>query len=143
VRYFTEEPNGRGYRIHKSIRDMLVFSEQNVIQDPPFSRLDLISCRNLMIYMGGELQRKLIPLFHYALSPGGYLFLGTTETVGDFAHLFTTLDRKLKIYQRKEDPLGARRPAIERVLRPRTEDDAVSRPRAPEALEGGPRLTRP
>ena len=67
---------------------MLVFSEQNVIKDPPFSRLDLISCRNLLIYMGGDLQKKLIPLFHYALNPGGFLFLGTSESVGEFGELF-------------------------------------------------------
>jgi two-component system CheB/CheR fusion protein len=67
-----------------------------VIKDPPFSRLDLISCRNLLIYMNGDLQKKLIPLFHYALNPGGYLFLGTSETVGEFADLFTVLDRKAK-----------------------------------------------
>jgi two-component system, chemotaxis family, CheB/CheR fusion protein len=67
---------------------MLVFSEQNVIKDPPFSKLDLISCRNLLIYMGGDLQKKLIPLFHYALNPGGFLFLGTSETVGEFAICF-------------------------------------------------------
>ena len=71
---------------------MLVFSEQDVIKDPPFSKLDLISCRNLLIYMGGELQKKLIPLFHYALNPGGFLFLGTSETVGEFGDLFATLD---------------------------------------------------
>ena len=63
---------------------MLIFSEQDVIQDPPFSRLDLISCRNLLIYLDGMLQKKLIPLFHYALNPGGFLFLGTSESVGDF-----------------------------------------------------------
>ena len=76
ARFFTVEPGGSSYRIHKSIRDMLVFSEQDVIKDPPFSKLDLISCRNLLIYMGGELQKKLIPLFHYALNPGGMLFFG-------------------------------------------------------------------
>src|ERR1019366_8104512 len=69
-RFFSAEPAAHAYRVHKSIRDLLVFSEQNVIQDPPFSKLDLISCRNLLIYMGGELHKKLIPLFHYALNPG-------------------------------------------------------------------------
>ncbi|MBF0230459.1 MAG: PAS domain-containing protein [Desulfamplus sp.] len=91
----------RAYRIHKKIRDMLVFSEQDVIKDPPFSKLDLISCRNLMIYMGGELQKRVIPMFHYALNPLGFLFLGTSETTGEFNDLFATLDRKSKIYQRK------------------------------------------
>ena len=111
-RFFTAESDGSAYRIHKGIRDMVVFSEQDVIKDPPFSKLDLISCRNLLIYMGGELQKKLIPLFHYALGPGGTLFLGTSETVGEFEDLFTVLDRKLKLYQRKEDFRGARRAAL-------------------------------
>ena len=105
---------------------MLVFSEQDVIKDPPFSKLDLISCRNLLIYMGGELQKKLIPLFHYALNPGGILFLGTSETVGEFADLFAALDRKSKLYQRKEDVHGAQRPAMGRFLPPLTEDEAAS-----------------
>ena len=102
ARFFAAESDGSVYRIHKAIRDMLVFSEQNVIKDPPFSKLDLISCRNLMIYMSGDLQKKIIPLFHYALNPDGFLFLGTSETVGEFSDLFATLDRKLKLYQRKE-----------------------------------------
>ena len=124
ARFFTAEPDGSAYRIHKGIRDMLVFSEQDVIKDPPFSRLDLISCRNLLIYMGGDLQKKLIPLFHYALNPGGFLFLGTSETVGEFGDLFAALDRKLKLYQRKEDLHGAQRAALGRFLPPMTAMDA-------------------
>jgi two-component system CheB/CheR fusion protein len=90
ARFFSIEPpfaeqEQSSYRIHKTIRDMLIFSEQDLIKDPPFSRLDLISCRNLLIYMGAALQKKIIPLFHYALNPTGYLFLGTSETVGDGA----------------------------------------------------------
>lgn len=103
ARFFTAEPNGDTFRINKIIRDMLVFSEQDVIKDPPFSKLDLISCRNLLIYMNAELQKKLIPLFHYALKPGGFLFLGTSETVGNFGDLFSSLDRKAKLYQRLDD----------------------------------------
>jgi len=102
ARFFTPEPDGSGYRIHKGIRDMVVFSEQSVIKDPPFSKLDLISCRNLMIYLGTDLQRRLIPLFHYALNPGGILLLGTSEGTGDFDHLFAVQDRKMKLYRRKE-----------------------------------------
>jgi two-component system, chemotaxis family, CheB/CheR fusion protein len=102
ARFFTAEPGGISYRIHKSIRDMIVFSEQDVIKDPPFSKLDMISCRNILIYMGADLQKKLIPLFHYALNPGGILFLGTSETAGEFIYMFKTLNRKLKLYQRKE-----------------------------------------
>jgi two-component system, chemotaxis family, CheB/CheR fusion protein len=106
ARFFRREPDG-SFRIHKAIRDMLVFSEQDVIKDPPFSKLDLISCRNLLIYMGGELQKKIISLFHYALNPGSFLFLGTSETVGEFANIFAVLDRKSKLYQRKEDFLSS------------------------------------
>jgi two-component system, chemotaxis family, CheB/CheR fusion protein len=97
ARFFSAEDGG--YRIHKNIRDLLVFSEHDVIKDPPFSKLDLISCRNLLIYMGPELQRKLIPLFHYALNPNGLLMLGSSETVGDFTDLFAPVDRKAKLYK--------------------------------------------
>ena len=85
---------------------MLIFCEQDVIKDPLFSKLDLISCRNLMIDMGATLQKKLIPLFHYALKPGGMLLLGTSEGVGKFGDLFAGLDRKAKLFQRKDDYLG-------------------------------------
>jgi two-component system CheB/CheR fusion protein len=124
ARFFAPEADGSGYRIHKGIRDMLVFSEQNVIKDPPFSKLDLISCRNLLIYMGGDLQKRLIPLFQYALNPGGYLFLGTSETVGDSIDLFNSLDRKLKLYQRKEDYRGIQRSVMGRFLTPISATDA-------------------
>jgi len=103
ARFFTIESDGSFYRINKSIRDMMIFSEQDVIEDPPFSKLDLISCRNMLIYMGAELQKKLIPLFHYSLNPGGILFLGTSETIGGFADMFNVLDRKFKLYQSKEN----------------------------------------
>jgi len=103
ARFFSAEPDGGGYRVHKNIRDMLVFSEQDVIKDPPFSRLDLISCRNLLIYLGIPLQKKLIPLFHYALNPDGLLLLGTSEGAGDFIDLFSALDRKAKLFLRKDD----------------------------------------
>jgi two-component system CheB/CheR fusion protein len=103
ARFFSAEPDGSAFRVHKSIRDMLIFSEQDVIKDPPFSKLDLISCRNLMIYLGTLLQKKLIPLFHYALKPSGILLLGTSEGVSDFIEMFSVLDRKAKIFQRKED----------------------------------------
>ncbi|MDD2919467.1 chemotaxis protein CheB [Rhodoferax sp.] len=118
ARFFTLEPGGSAYRVHKGIRDLLVFSEHDIIKDPPFSKLDLISCRNLMIYLGAELQKKLISLFHYALQPGGILFLGTSETAGEQGDLFAVLDRKAKIYQRKEDFQGAQRAALGRFLPP-------------------------
>jgi two-component system CheB/CheR fusion protein len=125
TRFFTAEPDGGTYRIHKSIRDMLVFSEQDVIKDPPFSRLDLISCRNLLIYMDVELQKKLIPLLHYALCPGGFLFLGTSETVSEFADMFTILDRKLKLYRRKEELRGVPRAPLGKFLPPVSAADVL------------------
>lgn len=123
ARFFTLEPDGSAYQIHKGIRDLLVFSEQDVIKDPPFSRLDLISCRNLLIYLDAELHKKLIPLFHYALQPGGMLFLGSSESAGVQGDLFTVLERKSKIYQRKEDFQGAQRAALGRFLPPLTDRD--------------------
>ncbi len=134
ARFFTQDGEGGPYRIQKVIRDLLVFSEQDVIRDPPFSKLDLITCRNLMIYLNGELQRKLIPLFHYALLPGGSLFLGTSETVGEFANLFTTLDRKHKIYRRQEDLPGALRPTLGGFVPPLSEG-APTRTVRPDATE--------
>jgi len=112
------QTGGDFYRVQKNIRDLLVFSEQDVVKDPPFSKLDLISCRNLLIYMSGDLQKRLVPLFHYALNPGGLLFLGTSETVGEFADLFAALDRKSKLYQRKDDVPGAPRPILGRSPAP-------------------------
>ncbi len=128
ARFFKAEPESGGYRIHKGIRDMLIFSEQDVIKDPPFSKLDLLSCRNLLIYMGEGLQKKLIPLFHYALRPDGFLFLGTSETVGDFGDLFGVLDRKLKLYQRKEDVHGTQRTALSRFPQPMRAMETEPRP---------------
>jgi len=98
-RFFVQEDGG--YRISKSIRQMCVFARQNLITDPPFSRLDLISCRNLMIYLEPALQRKIIPTFHYALKPNGFLFLGASETVGVNTDLFAGIDKKHKIYSRR------------------------------------------
>ncbi|NLB07295.1 MAG: chemotaxis protein CheR, partial [Desulfobulbaceae bacterium] len=125
ARFFSAEGESGGYRVHKNIRDLLVFSEQDVIRDPPFSKLDLISCRNLLIYMGAELQKKLIPLFYYALNPGGSLLLGTSETVGDFGNLFAVQDRKLKLYRRKEILQGATRVGLGSFLPPLMALDAV------------------
>lgn len=116
ARFFTLEPDGNSYRINKNIRDSMIFSEHNVIKDPPFSKLDLISCRNLLIYMDGELQKKIIPLFHYALNSGGYLFLGTSETVGVFSNQFSTLDSKNKLYQADNDTKKAQLAGLIRNL---------------------------
>ncbi len=125
ARYFSADSDGNSFRVHKAIRDMLVFSEQNINKDPPFSKLDLISCRNVMIYMGAELQKKLIPLFHYALNPGGYLFLGTSETVGEFSDLFSVVERKSKIYRRREMLVSSHAFGMNRFVTPVTAIDAA------------------
>lgn len=90
------------YRINKSIRDTVLFAQHDVILDPPFTRLDLLSCRNLMIYFDATLQRRLLPLFHYSLRPGGVILLGSSETVGRFNRLFTPIESKLRLYRRQE-----------------------------------------
>ena len=104
-RFFVEEE--RGYRVAKEIRESVVFASQNVIMDPPFTKLDLLICRNLMIYLDPALQKKLLPLFHYSLNPGGVLFLGTAETIGAFTDRFVLLDGKARIYRRRESTLGS------------------------------------
>jgi two-component system, chemotaxis family, CheB/CheR fusion protein len=101
-RFFV--PVDGGYRICKSIREMCVFAKQNICSDPPFSKLDLISCRNVLIYLGTALQKKILPTFHYGLKPTGFLILGTSETTGDSSDLFTAVDKKQKIYARKLAP---------------------------------------
>jgi len=98
----------RGYRVVKDIREMVIFAQQNLIMDPPFTKLDILSCRNLLIYMTPELQKKLLPLFHYSLNPGGILFLGSSETVGGFNELFEALDSKTRLYRRLEASLSER-----------------------------------
>jgi two-component system CheB/CheR fusion protein len=131
-RFFNPESNG-SYRIDKTIRDMVIFSEQNIIQDPPFSKLDLISCRNVLIYMSSQLQQKIIPLFYYALNPQGKLFLGSSENIGAFGYLFAPLDQKSKIYIRKEgiderESMGKHRYIPElplTLLSPKSEKTAV------------------
>ncbi len=96
-RYFLKED--AGYRVKKEIREMVVFAIQNVIKDPPFTRLDLLSCRNLMIYLEPELQHRLLPAFHYALKSGGVLFLSPSESIGNHPELFMALSRKWKFYR--------------------------------------------
>ncbi|MFA6482589.1 MAG: chemotaxis protein CheB [Bacteroidales bacterium] len=98
TRFFSIEP--AGYRVNAAIREMVVFAPQNVIKDPPFTKLDLITCRNMLIYMEPELQKKLMVLFHYSLNPGGIMMLGTAETLGNQNDGFKELDTKCKIFQR-------------------------------------------
>ncbi|WP_293005032.1 chemotaxis protein CheB [Nitrosomonas sp.] len=96
-RFFVKEETG--YRVKKEIREMVVFAIQNVIKDPPFTKLDLLSCRNLMIYLEPELQSRLITTFHHALKPGGVLFLSPSESIGNYIELFTAFNRKWKFYR--------------------------------------------
>lgn len=97
-RFFVEDAGG--YRVCNEIREMVIFAEQNIIIDPPFTKLDLLSCRNLLIYLESELQIKLIQLFHYSLNPGGVLVLGSAESIGSAVHLFSPLNAKARIFRR-------------------------------------------
>jgi two-component system CheB/CheR fusion protein len=103
---FFQRADG-GYRAKKEIREMLVFAPQNLISDPPFTKLDLLSCRNLLIYLDGTLQSRLLPIFHYALRPAGLLFLGSSESIGSFGHLFETVAKRSKVFRRREVPVGS------------------------------------
>ena len=98
-RFFSKVAGG--YQVSKTIRSMCVFAKQNLTKDPPFSRLDLISCRNVLIYFGAVLQKKVIPIFHFALKPGGFLVLGKSEALSAFPEYFTLVDKKLKVFQKK------------------------------------------
>ncbi|BAZ30347.1 signal transduction histidine hinase [Cylindrospermum sp. NIES-4074] len=98
-RFFIQVESG--YQVKKSIREVCIFARQNLISDPPFSNLDLISCRNLLIYFESVLQKKLMPIFHYSLKPTGFLMLGNSESAGEYSELFALLDRKHKIYSKK------------------------------------------
>ena len=99
ARFFREDKGM--YRVNQEIRQMVVFAPHNLTMDPPFTRLDIITCRNLLIYLGPELQKKLMPLFHYSLKPGGTLFLGSSESIGGFAELFSPIEAKARIYRRE------------------------------------------
>ncbi|HUS05077.1 MAG TPA: CheR family methyltransferase, partial [Bryobacteraceae bacterium] len=107
-RFFTKL--NPGYRINKRIREMCIFAKQNVAKDPPFSRLHLISCRNVLIYLDSFLQKRIIPSFHYALQPSGFLLLGASESIGVYAELFSQVDKKHKIYLQKPH---SSRPSLE------------------------------
>jgi two-component system CheB/CheR fusion protein len=97
-RFFTREDNG--YRVNKDVREMIIFAVQNAIKDPPFTKLDLISCRNLLIYLESSLQKRVLSLFSYSLRPGGLLLLGTSESVSGFDERFLALDKRWKLFQR-------------------------------------------
>ena len=106
-RFFNAQENA--YQVKRELRELCIFTNHSFIKDPPFARQDLISCRNVMIYLSSDLQQKTVPLFHYALRPGGYLFLGPSESVSSHRELFRPVDKQHRIFQRKETVL---RPAV-------------------------------
>jgi len=125
-RFFIKEENG--YRVGKEIRETVTFAVQNVIMDPPFTKLDILICRNLLIYLTPELQKKLLPLFHYSLTPGGILFLGSAESVSAFTELFAPLNIKSRLFRRRESVL--------------TNEPLAFPPSFVPALPGGPQEVR-
>lgn len=139
ARFFVLEPDGSGYRVQKEIREMLVFSEHDINKDPPFSKLDLISCRNVLIYLNATLQKTLIPLFHFALKPNRFLFLGTSEGIGDFTDQFTALDRKAKLYRRQPGAPSLLNSFRGRLLTPLSIIDTAM----PKILDKTPAMKRP
>jgi two-component system CheB/CheR fusion protein len=131
-RFFSEQDGG--YRVNKPLRDAIVFARQNLLSDPPFSRMDLISCRNLLIYVEPGLQRSIMPMFHYALRPNGCLFLGISESIGLFTNLFEPVDKKHRIYFKKP----GRTPALPKPVALRQSDvRSAKRPGTVPALTAG------
>jgi two-component system, chemotaxis family, CheB/CheR fusion protein len=108
-RFFTSD--GSSYVVSKEVRDLCIFSPHSVIRDPPFSRIDLVSCRNLLIYFGPEVQSQVIPIFHYTLRADGFLFLGTSESINQFSDLFIPIEKKHRIFQRRSDAASIQLPA--------------------------------
>lgn len=104
ARFFTQA--GASLVVSKELRDLCIFSSHSLVRDPPFSRIDLVSCRNLLIYLDSRLQEQVIPLFHYALRPGGFLFLGQSDSIARHSALFLAEDKDHRIYRRREDPAG-------------------------------------
>ncbi len=117
-RFFIQVEHG--YQISKTIREMVIFASQNLIMDPPFTKMDFVSCRNLLIYLSPELQKRLLPLFHYSLNPGGVLLLGNSEAIGEYTDCFAPLDDKTRLYRRNDFDVGMMpvefRPAFVPVL---------------------------
>jgi two-component system CheB/CheR fusion protein len=98
-RFFTKSDGG--FRINKTVRDMCIFARQDLTRDPPFSKIDLIVCRNVLIYLGPVLQKRVMTVFHYALKPSGFLMLGAAESIGAHAELFAMADKRSKLYMKK------------------------------------------
>jgi two-component system, chemotaxis family, CheB/CheR fusion protein len=136
LRRFFYRADG-GYQIKKSIRDLCIFSTQNVFNDPPFSRMDLVSCRNVMIYLSQSLQKRVIPIFHYALNPTGFLMLGSTEgLVGAGSELFEMTDKKQKIFRKRlvSSPVAFGF-SVEKQEQPSSGSQAIAPPKSQETLK--------
>jgi two-component system CheB/CheR fusion protein len=126
ARYFVKQDDD--YRIKKEIRELVIFAAQNVLKDPPFTKIDLLVCRNLLIYLQPEAQERVLSLFHYALNPGGVLFLGTSESVSSLGDHFAALDKKWRIFTRKEPPGASLQPARFADVLPRREAAPLAGP---------------
>ncbi len=127
-RFFVQE--GTSFVVTKDVRELCVFSPHSLIRDPPFSRMDLVSCRNLLIYLASDLQGDVIPLFHYSLRPNGFLFLGTSENIGTFSDLFTSIDKKQRIFRARESAVSSLRlPLLLRGTASSPASDAARGPR--------------
>ncbi len=114
-KYFSKNAEGSGFQIKEKIRRMVVFATHNIIKDPPFSKMDMVSCRNFLIYLKPEMQHKVLSIFHFSLVPNGFLFLGSSENLGNFSDVFEVINNKWKIFQYKE---GARMPVINDLFMP-------------------------
>ena len=125
-RFFVSD--GGSYVVSKDVRELCIFSPHSVIRDPPFSRIDMVSCRNLLIYFGADMQNQVIPTFHYALRPEGYLFLGSAENVSQFTELFAPIEKRHRIFRRRSDSISPTRlPIALHGLRPGPGTDLVPR----------------
>jgi two-component system, chemotaxis family, CheB/CheR fusion protein len=124
-RFFVSD--GVSYVVSKDVRDLCIFSPHSVIRDPPFSRIDLVSCRNLLIYFGVDVQNQVIPTFHYALRPEGYLFLGSAENASQFADLFAPIEKRHRIFRRRSDSASPRLPIALSGVRPGAGTDLLPR----------------
>ena len=141
-RFFIKEDDG--FRVRKELREVIVFAMQNVLLDPPFTKLDILTCRNLLIYLNTELQKRLLPLFHYSLNPGGFLFLGSSESIGSSADLFITHSNKWKLFERR-DMLLSRKEPLEFPISPmpyemRQKDAASQKPSEAAIAEAAQKL---
>jgi two-component system CheB/CheR fusion protein len=136
ARWFVKE--GATYSVVKELREMCIFSPHNLIKDAPFSRIDLLSCRNLLIYLNSELQDRVIPIFHFSLKPGGYLFLGPAENVTRHQKLFTPIDRKNRIFRRHETPVRVlpNFPLTPRASRADDDGETPARAAPPRPISG-------